>query len=248
MFAALLLAAPTLPGCTDLGERPVTPDGPANHTVTLVAVRDNTLLESSLGAASNGAGDNFFAGLNAHGERRRGLVAFDVAGSIPAGASIDSVALTLHLSRTNPGSGGTHTVSVHRVLADWGEGGSDAVGEEGGGAAAQNGDATWLHTFFDTDLWSNAGGDFTGTASASASVATFSATDALNLYSWSGPALTADVQSMLDDPSGDFGWAVLGNETEQFSAKRFDSKEDPVDANRPRLFVRYTLPAAAPFF
>ena len=64
---------------------------------------------------------------------------------------------------------------LHRVLSDWGEGTSGAGGDPlhmggGGGSPATAGDATWLHTFFDTSFWANPGGDFSSTASAARSV------------------------------------------------------------------------------
>ena len=46
---------------------------------------------------------------------------------------------------------------MRRALADWGEGTSFGLGA---GSPATPGDATWLHTFYNTDLWTNAGGDF----------------------------------------------------------------------------------------
>jgi hypothetical protein len=67
--------------------------------VTLAASRDNTLFEED-GALSNGAGDHIFAGLTKDGVRRRALIAFDVAGALPAGSTISAVTLRLYLSKT----------------------------------------------------------------------------------------------------------------------------------------------------
>ncbi len=205
----------------------------AQIEVKIAASKDNTLYESDSGSFSNGSGAAFFAGNNNHGEARRGLLAFDLAGTVPAGARLESVTLTLNLSRTLPG---TQAVSLHRVLADWGEGMSNATGEEGGGAAAASGDATWLHTFFNTQRWASAGGDFAATPSATQSVA------GLGQYTWgSTPEMVADVQSWLDAPAGNFGWLLLGNEQANGTAKRFDTRENPVIANRPVLTVTYTV-------
>jgi hypothetical protein len=38
----------------------------------------------------------------------------------------------------------------------------------------------------------------------------------------------------------DYGWVVLGNEAALTTTKRFDSKENPLAANRPVLEVDYT--------
>lgn len=205
-------------------------------SVTLVSVRDNTLYEDSLGARSNGAGDNFFAGKTATAFVRRGLLAFDIAASIAEGATIGAVTLTLHLSKRNPFLGGPEIVELHRCLADWGEGTSNAVGEEGSGDFAAPGDATWIHTFFDTDFWPSAGGDFSPVVSASQIV------DSVAFYVWSGLGLVADVQSMLEDPANDFGWVVIGNEDTTSTTKRFDTREDTIPSFRPTLEVEFTVP------
>lgn len=208
----------------------------AQTMAQLVSVSDNTLYEDPAGSKSNGAGAHFFAGrTNQAGIGiRRGLLAFDVAGHIPAGAKIDSVTLLLHMSKTNA-LAGEHTISLHRVLADWGEGDSDAVFNEGGGADATPGDATWLHTFFDTSRWASPGGDFLEAASASRAVAD------TGFYTWGPtPEMAADVQSWLEQPEQNFGWLLRGNENAAPTARRFDTRENDIAAFRPVLRVYYS--------
>jgi hypothetical protein len=168
----------------------------AQTVVTLNPAKDNTLYENPEGSLSNGAGDHFFAGKTNGGFIRRGLLAFDIAGNIPQGATITQVSLSLSMSRTVAGN---NTVSLHAVSSDWGEGASDAAGNEGGGAGSQSGDATWLHTFFNTNLWTAQGGDFASTASASTVVGN------VGSYIWSSPEMVTDVQSWLDNASTNFG-------------------------------------------
>lgn len=201
--------------------------------VTLQPSQDNTLYESATGALSNGAGQFLFAGQTAQvtGNLRRGLLAFDLS-SIPAGSTVTGAVLRLNVSQTISGPA---LVSLHRVLADWGEGASDALASEGGGAAAQAGDATWIHTFSPTDVWATAGGDFDPSASATTSVAGLAA------YTWQGAGMVADLQAWLDAPSTNYGWLVRGDET-TMSAKRFDSRQNTVVNNRPRLVVTFDLP------
>ncbi len=209
-------------------------------TVKIDATRDATLFENPIGEVANGAGQYLFAGTTAFGELRRALLQFDVAAAVPAGATINSAVLTLHMSRT---AAAAEIVSVHRASAAWGEGASDAPAEEGGGTSAEPGDATWRHRFFPDALWTTAGGDFEPLASDSTVVI------ANGYYSWGGTgALVADVQSWLDDPSQNHGWAVLGNEQFEQTAKRFDSRENPDAARRPSLMIDFTPipePAAA---
>jgi hypothetical protein len=201
--------------------------------ITLEASRDNTIFTE--GDLSNGEGSHLFAGRTLRGEQRRALLAFDLDGVVPAGATIESATLELQMNKTIAGAA---TFSVHRLLADWGEGSSDAALEEGMGIAAQPGDATWNHRSFSSLLWNTVGGDFTASSSASTSVA------GVGNYSWSGVGLVADVQAWVDAPAENFGWILLGPGTPDFSAKRFDSRHASNASVRPRLTIRYR--AAAP--
>ena len=67
------------------------------------------------------------------------------------------------------------TLGLHKLLGDWGEGtsgwglGPGGTGQ-GYGAVAGEHPATWTYQFYNADAWTNAGGDFAGTASATTSV------------------------------------------------------------------------------
>ena len=199
--------------------------------VQLAADRDNTLYESDTGALSNGAGTYLFTGRTVTRGVRRALLRFDVAGAVPADSLITGATLWLNMSMTQAGP---EDVNLHAVLADWGEGTSVAAGEEGGGAASAAGDATWLHTSFDTDLWTTPGGDFAATPSATTTV------DDVGTYSWGGTSGTAsDVQRWLDDPTTNHGWVLVGNETIPLTAKRFGARENPDPAAVPALCVSF---------
>ena len=209
--------------------------------VKIGPVRDNTLYRES-GSLSNGAGQTFFAGHTSAltNTVRRAVIAFDVAGSVPPAATIDSVTLTLHLSRVSFGAPNS-TMELHRLLSDWGEGTSDPAFNEGGGAPATTGDATWQHTFFDTSFWTTPGGDFSPTVSASQTVVRVA------FYTWGPTAqMVADVQSWLDNPSSDFGWLLrASDEISLQTARGFDSRQGLTVANRPVLTVTFSLPAGA---
>lgn len=201
-------------------------------TIELGATHDNTLYEDSGGFLSNGAGTGFFVGSTGSGALRRGLVVFDVS-SIPAGSTITSVSLQLRMNRTTAGA---QPVQLRRLTSDWGEGASDAGDPGGGGAASEPGDATWIHTFYDTQLWSTEGGDFVTAISASTSVA------GNGLYSWSGAGLVSDVQDWVDGANANYGWILIGNESSTGTSKRFASREAVTEADRPKLTIEYTLP------
>ena len=106
------------------------------NIINIMPSKDNTLYEydPAEGDHSNGAGFHFFAGENAMGEIRRGVLAFDIAGTIPPGSTITAVSLSMNMSMTPTGA---VTVELHKLLADWGEGTSHAPMGEGAGAQAR---------------------------------------------------------------------------------------------------------------
>ena len=150
--------------------------------------KDNTLYEYDPleGDRSNALGFHFFAGETGMNELRRGVLAFDIAGSIPPGSTITAVSLSVNMSRTPTST--AYVMELHKLLADWGEGTSVATGGEGDGAPATPNDATWRHRFFDTIFWSTQGGDFSATVSASQLVGL------VGHYTWSSAQMVADVQ------------------------------------------------------
>ena len=100
--------------------------------VMIGSSKDNTLYEDGTGSLSNGAGKHFFVGNNAQPRIRRGVISFDIEAAIPAGSTINSVELILHMSRTISGDFPT---DLHPLTANWGEGTSQAGGGEGGGGS-----------------------------------------------------------------------------------------------------------------
>jgi hypothetical protein len=220
-----------LPFIIAIGLCAISPSLASAAIININPIKDNTLYEfdPAEGDNSNALGNHFFAGETAQGELRRGVLAFDIAGNIPAGSTILGVTLSLNMSRT--GSDTPRNVELRKLLADWGEGTSVAPGEEGDGAPATTNDATWRHRFFDTIFWTTEGGDFSDTVSASQSVGP------VGVYTWSSSQMRADVQSWLDDPASNFGWLVLGDESDILTAKRFDTRES---ASPPVLTIQYT--------
>ncbi len=210
-------------------------------TVYVPALKDNTLYSTE--TTSNGAGTGLFCGRTGFSggpTTLRTVVAFDVAGAIPAGSTVTGATLTLVLVAWSSGNSATQTHTLHRLLADWGEGTS--MGDSGQGAPATVGDATWLHTFYATDFWAAAGGDFDAVPSASASVIS-----APIAHTWGTTVrMVDDVQCWLDVPDCNDGWLLLGNETDVYTAKRFASREWFLPEERPLLTIEYTPPAACP--
>lgn len=199
-------------------------------TLSLPASADATLYQSATGATANGAGENVFAGVTALGSIRRALIRFDIAGSVPAGATITSVQLILFMNQGRLGP-----ASLHQALASWDEGPTNAAGAEGQGALAETGSATWLHRRGSGQVWGTAGGDFLATASATVDIGN------TGYVSWTGPGLLADIQEWQAQPELNFGWAILGAEYQSQTANRFSSRTSPTLANRPSLVLEYQL-------
>jgi hypothetical protein len=201
-------------------------------TVTITADKDNTIFANS-NTLSNGAGTDFFAGVTGpQGGVRRALIHFNLS-SIPPRSTITSATLTLSADKQS-GAGG---VSFYRVSKDWGEGTSDAPSGEGKGAAATVGDATWNNAFYPSTTWTNAGGDFSATPTATVSSVTLGAGGVVV----SGANLVSDVQSFVNNSTTNFGWIIVGtNESATNNAQRFVSRNSSNTAAAPKLTVTYT--------
>ena len=203
--------------------------------VTLTTYKDNTLIEDPTGGFSAGASPNFFVGrtgTNAEGTKRRGVIAFDVAGAVPLGSTITAATLKLHMSQTTSGN---QSIVLKRLLAPWGEGTSFAFG--GAGAPSTPGDATWIHQYFSNDPWDTTGGVFSTTVSATKTVG------GEGFYTWGSTAgMVADVQSWLNTPATNYGWLVQGNEAALKTTKRFESRESTTVEWRPVLTITFTPP------
>ena len=88
-------------------------DGVASQTfivvvnqATVVAInptKDNTLIQDATGSRSNGGGDIFVGRTSGSGSgtaiAQRGLVDFNLAGVVPAGATIQNVTLTMYVDK-----------------------------------------------------------------------------------------------------------------------------------------------------
>ena len=212
----------------------------AQTTITLSATQDNTIYVEATNN-SNGAGQNFTAGVTDRTANiRRGLLRFDLA-SVPAGATITNVSLRMVVDRSFTPS---HNILLQKMLQAWGEGASEALDIASGmGVAAAANDATWACSFANgsggcTTAWTTAGGVFSATLSASTAVI------GPGVYTWSGAQAVNDVQAWVNDPSTNFGWVIRTNEASAASAKRFVSRTSVTELDRPALTITYnsTLP------
>jgi hypothetical protein len=221
-FATILVAFAVLP---------LAPSVPVRaETVRVEADRDATLIEHPDGALASGAGPFLFSGRTNQGSGsvRRALVRFDVAAAVPEKASIERAVLVLTVT---PGNPGPRLARLHPVLDEWGEGTSTSGG--GGGAPAEPGDATWIHTFHDAGFWPHNGGRFLGVPSAEAVL------DLPGAYRFEGDGLLRDVRIWARRPGANHGWIVIGDETARQTSKSIASREHPDAAARPVLEITY---------
>jgi len=215
------------------------PTGVAD-TVTLGASADATLFEVS--PNNSAGGDVFFlSGTTQNRTRTRALLGFDITSAIPTGSQITGVNFEVEVTRRPIDGFEASLFGLHRMLRPWGEGTTIVEDNAGGmGAPAMAGDATWLHRFAFSDAWGAPGGaagiDYQAEFSGSAFIFD------VDIYRFEGtPAMIADIQYWLDNPTINFGWMLISQSEElPFTGRRFASRED-LNGGGPRLIVDYTV-------
>jgi hypothetical protein len=226
----------------------------AVSAVTIGASQDATLLGGS-DATNNAslADPGIFVGTDGQDNPKRGLIEFNIAGAIPAGATITSVSLQMTVGQvagsgggSSGGSGAGETISLYDESQPWGQptniAGSTYFGGAGHGGAAVTGDTTWNDAFYNTTPWNIAGGDW---SSSLTDIADQTVTGSLTSFTWSSTAMLADVQNWLDDSSTNFGWIIKNaDETDATDFSAFWSAQgaaaDNDSALAPILTVTYT--------
>lgn len=164
--------------------------------------------------------------------KTRALLRFDVNGNVPFGSHITNANLSMNCASVT-GTQSAITLSLYRMLDDWGEGTSAATLIPSLGVAATTNDATWINNLYpSTNSWTTAGGAYFPLSSASTIVA------GPALYAWSNTKMINDLQTWLNDPSTNKGWVLRTNETGANQEKLFNSKDDV--SNKPTLAITYT--------
>ena len=200
-------------------------------TVSLTSVADS-YIRQGLPDANGGGEPNMVSGqLGDRGQfdLRRSLLRFDTSG-IPAGSTVNSVTLRVTVVMT-PLTPAQSVFDVRRLLQDWTEFG-----------------VTW-NSRTAAAPWQVPGasgaGDVAGAASSSVLVINNSPPTTPVPYTIpSTPALVADVQGWVNNPTSNFGW-LLTSESESTSrtARRFATRETA--NNAPVLVIDYT-PGSTP--
>ena len=222
-----------------------------------------------------GAGPAIFSRYaDGSGNIKRSLIQFDLS-SIPAGSTITSATITLHLAQVAGSAGSSNTTAnatdrlfgLYANLQPWTEGPSNrttmpGVGGTGQGAPRQNGDVTWDYASFNSNaslaiLWNNGnshGGNFSSTESDQLDVpvgATLAIGGALTFPTSAG--LIADVQNWLNNPTSNDGWLLKSDNLELtptsflgfWTREAVSEGNDPSQATAPTLSVTFTPPVGA---
>jgi len=192
-------------------------------SVSLIPVADTTLQEA-IPDANYGLDDSIRAGGRQMGGIARGLMRFDIAGKIPAGATIRSASLRMTVLGTSA-MGVDSTFALHRVLAQWGEGAK--VGDVAG-----TNEASWSNRLGPGTPWTTAGGEFDPSPAAALPVSG-NGSDVFD-----SAALATDVQFWLTNNAANFGW-ILRSESELIpvTIRRFGSRTAP--NSEPTLVIDY---------
>lgn len=209
-------------------------------TALLFPSADTSLLEVS---PSNNLGG--FIGMNSgttqNFPRTRALMKFDLS-IFPTNTLIQSGVLTLQVTQ-QPIDGYALTVfGLHRMFRPWGEGNKRPTSQPGQGLPASAGEATWVHAFFPTNLWTIPGGaagvDFSPNQSSFQTV--YDAASSPYIFPET-PEMTDDLKLWVGRPSTNFGWMLLCAEEQTiFTARRFGTREDV--NNHPVLELHYLVP------
>ncbi len=207
----------------------------AQSTVSIVTTKDTTLYESTSGSLANGGGRGMFCGRvgpGGGGGKRRTMVQWNIASSVPAGSKILSASFDMWVEQSPAFL--PIVTEVHRITTNWSEGNNVAPGNGGAGGPAGNGESTWLHSNYPSQFWTNVGGDFAPTSF------TFDLPGIGPFVTPSNAAIVADVQNMLDNPAGNFGWLFKTDELLNSTARRINTRE--ALALNPKLVITYLAP------
>ena len=199
----------------------------SNSIKTELKPSKDTTIYSESSKVSNGGGQFIFAGNNNQSDSRRALIMFDIPSSINSKSQVVNVELSLEMDRAREGA---FQVALYKLTNEWSEGSSQGGQGEGAGGTIQGLDATWKNRIHPGHAWIKRGGDFEIEPSAVSMV------KGPGSYTWSGPRLNEDVQNWINGTHRNYGWILIGDESESITAKRFSSRTGP---SAPVLEIEY---------
>ncbi len=193
-------------------------------------------------------------GSDGGGKRSRLLLKFELTGSLPANAIIESASLFFRVVIAPMDSAATSTFDVLPVLFDWGEGNktyTDPQRPMNSTQPASAGEATWLHRFHgdENQRWQTPGGAlFDQDFSEDESLSFFMQREADRSYNVPlNPAGVEVLRGWLTNPTSNFGWVFVSrSEGTLFTGRQIASREFAIAEHRPQLTINYSLPEPVP--
>ena len=200
----------------------------ADVTTNLTSVADTSI---QVGSPDSNFGTDAWmpAGDTRNNDVRRVLIAFDLAGKIPSGATISSASLKLVVTKEPLTGAVSSTFDLRRLLKPWGE-----------FTATWNSASTGV-------AWEQAGATGASDSASSASSSVFVSGPAAYVFP-STPDMVADVQAAVDGSSPSFGWLLMSeSEGTPKTARQFGTHDDTsTPENAPVLTVTYTAVTPPP--
>jgi hypothetical protein len=179
---------------------------------------DTTLFEN-VPTLNWGTNDTLYA-TSTTNERKRSLLKFDFSAVVPAGATITLATLSLYCTTSRA----SHTITVYRLLrTDWVE--------------AQ---ATW-NIYKTGSSWGTVGALNTTTDITTTDAATAAS---VAVDQWLNETVTAQVQTALNSVGGVAHFLVADVGASEGYHNIYSSREATTEANRPKLYIEYTVPSA----
>ncbi len=199
------------------------------NSIQIFANKDNTIISDFM-SNSNGEGPFVYVGLSGNGGIRRGLLSFQVF-TLPTSIVVDSVSLTMNCTKIPNIS--SDTFYLHQLTQHFGEGSSST--QQGGGAQAENGDATWQDAYYDSIDWNTAGGDYDTTQLSTCLI------DDFGSFTFQNTSIfTQVVQNWLNSATDGLNLLLKTNEQNTHTLKGFASKESTDTASFLTIYYHTT--------
>lgn len=173
------------------------------------------------------------------GADRVALLRFDLTNDLPAGATINTAALSLYYyDRWSFVGTEQFDVAVYRCLRDWTEG--NGVGQ--GGSARSGASWYYRHAYPDTAQWYNAGARGANQDRKLPADATVTITDQtpFGLLTWTSSALRDSVAAWAANPSSNYGWVIDYSYSNDQNGVMFWSRNVTSPYTPPKLELAYT--------
>jgi hypothetical protein len=226
--------------------------GPASHpgpqSQSFVAT-DDTFINSSNPDNNNGASPSIYSGVDGRGGVMRGLVRFALPAALQGSATVSSVQLRMTVVALGNGNAGRGVARLQAVSESWVEGNGIGsaqmmftVGEPCGASVSG---ATWNQprcAAGTATTWSSPGGAVVPTVSGQVDMTGVPVGGQViwDSAATGNSAMSTDVQSWIDSPSGNNGWRISSaDEMTLSAAQRFDAAEGGA-STAPSLTIVYS--------